>query len=55
MKYKYKNKTYTLLYEAKMKDQETRKWWNCVVYKQDESGLIFVRELIDFYYKFEKV
>lgn len=55
MKYTYKNKEYTLLYVAQMKDQETRKWWNCVVYRQEETGLIFCRELIDFYYKFELV
>jgi|LakMenEpi03Aug12_release.lakeMendotaPanAssembly.Ray.scaffolds.fasta_scaffold2569132_1 hypothetical protein len=55
MKYTYKNKEYTLLCEAQMKDQETRKWWNCVVYRQEETGLIFCRELIDFYYKFKLV
>ncbi len=55
MKYTYKNKEYVLLYEANMKDPETREWHECVVYRQEESGLVFVRESIDFYYKFELV
>jgi hypothetical protein len=55
MKYSYKNKEYILLYEAQMKDQKTRKWWKCVVYKQEKTGLVFCREIIDFYFKFELV
>jgi len=38
-----------------MKDTYTRYWFKCVIYEQVESGLVFVRESIDFYFKFEKV
>ena len=51
--YTYKNKKYKIIREAQMKDITTRDWYECVIYEQVETGLIFVREAIDFYFKFE--
>lgn len=53
--YKYKGKEYKIIKEAQMKDVSTRDWFECVVYEQVESGLLFVRESEDFYFKFERV
>jgi hypothetical protein len=55
MKYTYKNKNYTLISEAQTKDINSREWYDSVIYRQDESGLIFTRYAIDFYFKFERV
>lgn len=51
--YKYKEKTYKLLHEGLLKDEITREWKSCVIYTND-SGLVFVRCAIDFYFKFDK-
>ena len=51
--YSYKNKQYELLYEGQMKTSNG--WVQCIIYKQVESGLIFCREIVDFYFKFELV
>ena len=55
MTYKYKNKTYTITGEGQFKDVYSGDWVNCVFYTQDESGLMFAREEVDFYFKFERV
>jgi hypothetical protein len=51
--YKYKEKTYKLLHEGLLKDEVTREWKSCVIYT-NESGLMFVRDAIEFYFKFDK-
>lgn len=53
--YTYKGKKYKILQEAQMKDLTTRHWFDCVIYQQIESGLVFVREIRDFKNKFEKI
>jgi len=55
-KYEYKGKEYELLHDfAQVKDELTRSWTSCVVYKQIESGMIFVRENVEFHRLFKLV
>jgi hypothetical protein len=53
--YTYKNKEYKIVREAQMKDVTSRDWHECVIYEQVETGLVFVREAVEFYFKFEMV
>ena len=53
--YTYKGKQYKILYFAKSKSRKTRVWYNSIIYEQVESGLVFVRESVDFYNKFNLV
>lgn len=55
-KFKFKktgNKYKVLGDEAKMKNPETRKWVECVIYQSEDTGDIYVREKSDFRKKFE--
>lgn len=54
-KYIYKNKKYIILHESKIKNQKTREWDDVIIYQQEESGLVFVRNTIEFYFKFDLI
>jgi len=54
--YTYKNKQYKLLYDdIEVKESDSRNWVQGVLYMQIESGLLFVREVEEFYEKFKLV
>jgi len=54
--YTYKNKQYKLLYDdIEVKESDSRNWIQGVLYMQIESGLLFVREVEEFYEKFKLV
>jgi hypothetical protein len=54
--YTYKNKEYELLYDdLEIKDSGTREWKQGVMYKQIESGLLFVRDKEGFFERFKVV
>lgn len=53
--YTYKSKEYKIIREAQMKDTNSRDWYECIIYEQVETGLVFVREGVDFYNKFNLV
>lgn len=51
--FSYKDHSYVVLCLAEMKNPINRKWEGCVIYKQQQTGKIFVREYQDFLDKFE--
>jgi hypothetical protein len=53
-KFKKSGNLYKVLEDkAEMKDPETRKWVECIIYKSEDTGKIYVREKSDFRKKFE--
>lgn len=56
MIYKYKNKEYKLLYDnIDVKEADSRKWIEGVLYEQIESCLLFVRSKEEFMKLFKLV
>lgn len=53
--YKYKGNEYIVLFEAEMKNTETRVWQPCVIYQAVKTEKRYVRESVDFYYLFKKL
>lgn len=55
-KFKKKGTLYEIVEVAKMKNQTTRNWDDCVIYKPtvNPGGDIYVRELTEFKERFEK-
>jgi len=45
---------YEVLGYGKMKNPVTREWLDCVIYRGQETGETYVRELQEFNSKFEK-
>lgn len=54
-RYTYKDKFYILERVVQTKHPETREWFTCVLYMQEESALWFVREFHEFFEIFKKV
>lgn len=53
--YEYKEKTYTVLYPALLKDGRSGVWNKALVYKSLETGLVYCRDRDDFESKFKKI
>ena len=45
---------YRVIHNARMKNPETRKWLDCVIYSDIVNGNVYVRERIDFIDKFKE-
>lgn len=46
---------YIVIHNARMKNPETRKWLDCVIYSDIANGNVYVREKKDFIDKFKEV
>lgn len=46
---------YRVIHNARMKNPETRKWLDCVIYSDIANGDVYARERIDFIDKFKEV